>query len=122
MKKVSKRIVSLVLALVLVAGSTLVVNAKTARFTYQGYTASCNTSSTSTSVRSSISTSPTSPWGVATVVYAMNSRGEPITSVSNTSTGGSCTATRSNLSGVSYADAEYYMSSSYANYLGRIVE
>ena len=122
MKKVSKRIVSLVLALVLVAGSTLVVNAKTARFTYQGYTASCKASSTSTSVWSRISTSPTSPWGVATVVYAMNSRGEPITSVSNTSTGGSCTATRSNLSGVSYADAEYYMSSSYANYLGRIVE
>ena len=122
MKKVSKRIVSLVLALVLVAGSTLVVNAKTARFTYQGYTASCNVSSTSTSVRSSISTSPTSPWGVATVVYAMNSRGEAIASARNTSTGGSCTATRSNLSGVAYADAEYYMSSSYANYLGRIVE
>ena len=122
MKKVSKSIVSLVLALVLVAGSSLVVNAKTARFTYQGYTASCNVSSTSTSVRSSISTSPTSPWGVATVVYAMNSRGEAIASARNTSTGGSCTATRSNLSGVAYADAEYYMSSSYANYLGRIVE
>ena len=122
MSKRSKRLMSLLLVMVLVLGSTLVVHAKTARFTYQGYTASCNTSSTSTSVRSSISTSSTSPWGVATRGYAMNANGQPITSVSKTSTGGSCTATRSNLSGVSYADAEYYMSSSYANYLGRIVE
>ena len=122
MSKRSKRLMSLFLVMVLVLGSALVVNAKTARFTHLGYTASCNTSSTSTSVRSSISTSPTSPWGVATRVYVMNANGQPITSVSKTSAGGSCTATRSNLSGVSYADAEYYMSSSYANYLGRIVE
>ena len=122
MKKVSKRIVSLVLALVLVAGSTLVVNAKTARFTYQGYTASCNVSSTSTSVRSSISTSPTSPWGVATRVYAYQSNGTATAWASNSSAGGSCTASRSGLLNVAYADAEYYMSSSYANYLGRIVE
>ena len=121
MKKVSKRIVSLVLALVLVAGSTLVVNAKTARFTYQGYTASCNVSSTSTSVRSSISTSPTSPWGVATRVYAYNASGA-IASATGTSAGASCTASHGNLIGVTYADAEYYMSSNFSNYLGRVVE
>ena len=122
MKKVSKRIVSLALVAMMLIGSTLVVNAKVVRFEHLGYTAVCNASSTSSSVRSSISTSPTSPWGVATVVYACYSDGTRFAVARNTSAGGSCTATHGDLYNVAYADAEYYMSSGYANYLGRIVE
>lgn len=122
MKKASKRIVSLALVAMMLIGSTLVVNAKTARFEHLGYTAACNVSSTSTSIRSSISTSPTSPWGVATAVYAYNARGELMASARNTSAGGSCTATHGDLINVAYAGADYYMSSGYANFLGSIVE
>ncbi len=121
-EKVSKRIVFLALATVMLIGSTLAVNAKVVRFEHLGYTAVCNVSSTSTSIRSSISTSPTSPWGVATRVYAYQSNGTSTAWAGNVSTGGSCTASRTGLLNVAYADAEYYMSSDYANYLGRIVE
>ncbi len=122
MSKRSKRLMSLFLVMVLVLGSTLVVNAKMARFTHLGYTASCNVSSAQYPAISTITTSPASPWGVATTIYVYGRSGIISSSKSNSSTGSSCTVKCGDIISMDHAAAEYYMASNFSNYLGSISE